>query len=319
LRGKDAHVRRQHQEIRSASMQTQNSPLAALSDSVAAIAKQAAQSAVALRDRGRWFSGFYWRPDVVATASELVRARRGESIAVIIPSQERIEGTVIGRDPSTDVALIRVTGTGRPVAPAAAPEFAVGAITVAAGRTRHGALCSVGSVALAEGPWRSLYGGDISARIWLDMRATAEAEGSAVLNCAGELIGMAVHAPRRRVLLIPAPTIERAGQELLAHGRVRRGYLGVGVQPVAVQGRTEDGASRTGLMVISLDPNGPALQAGVRQGDILLRIDGTELSSPRALIGLLRNADITKPASLELMRSGQVIRLEVSLGQGPPM
>ena len=72
-------------------------------------------------------------------------------------------------------------------------------------------------------------------------------------------------------------------------------------------------------MVISLDPNGPALQAGVRQGDILLRIDGTELSSPRALIGLLRNADITKPASLELMRSGQVIRLEVSLGEGPPM
>ncbi len=195
----------------------------------------------------------------------------------------------------------------------------MGELVVAAGRARHGALCSVGSIALAEGPWRSMHGGDISARVWLDMRSAAEAEGAAVFNAGGRFIGMAVHAPRRRVLLIPAATIDRVSQELLAHGRIRRGYLGVGVQAVAVQDEAEqsDGA-RTGLMIINLDPNGPATQAGLRQGDIILAFDGNALSSARALIGLLRGAGIDKTVNLDVMRSGQVIRINVCLREGPP-
>jgi S1-C subfamily serine protease len=300
-------------------MQTQSTSLTTLSTNVASIAKQASQSSVALRDRGRWFSGFFWRPDVIASASELVAAKKGETIAVIAPSQETVEGVVVGRDPSTDLALIRVQASAPAVAPATAVELSPGDVVLAAGRSRHGPTCAVGFVALAGQPWRSMRGGDISARIWLDIRLTSQSEGSAVFDAGGRFIGMAVYAPRRRVLLIPAQTIERVGQELLAHGRIRRSYLGVGVQAVAV-GPSPDvdrGANKTGLMIISLDPNGPAVQAGLQQGDIILAFDGSAAGSARALVGMLRNAGIGKTANLDISRSGRDIRVSVALAESP--
>jgi S1-C subfamily serine protease len=300
-------------------MQLQSTSLTTLSADVASLAKQASRSTVALRDRGRWFSGFYWRPDVIASASELVATKKGETIAVVTPSQDAIEGVVIGRDPSTDLALIRVQASAPAVAPATGIELSLGDVVLAAGRSRHGSTCAVGAIALAGESWRSMRGGDISARIWLDIRLTAQSEGAAVFDAGGRYIGMAVHAPRRRVLLIPAQTIERVGQELLAHGRVRRGYLGVGIQAVAVGPRADDGRgeNRTGLMIISLDPKGPAVQAGLQQGDIILAFDGVAAGSARALVGMLRNADIAKTANLDISRSGRDIRVSVALGEGP--
>src|SRR6516164_8960705 len=121
--------------------------LAAFSADVAAIAQQASQSTVALHDRRHSFSGFYWRPDVIATAAELVSMRKGEKIAALTPSQEEVEGAVIGRDTSTDVALIRVPATAPPVSPSpTAPPL--GTTVLTAGRTRHGPTCAVGSIAL---------------------------------------------------------------------------------------------------------------------------------------------------------------------------
>jgi S1-C subfamily serine protease len=304
---------------RSALMQMQSTSLTTLSVDAASIAKQASQSIVALRDRGRWFSGFHWRPDVIATASELVAAKRGENIAVITPSQDTIEGVVIGRDPTTDLALIRLQASAYAVAPATGAELSLGDVVLAAGRSRHGPTCAVGFIALAGRPWRSMRGGDISARIWLDIRLTPQSEGSAVFDAGGLFIGMAVYAPRRRVLLIPAQTIERVGVELLAHGRIRRGYLGVGVQAVAV-GPSPDvdhSANKTGLMIISLDPKGPAAQVGLQQGDIILAFDGNAAGSARTLAGMLRNAGLGKTANLDISRSGRDIRVSVALGEGP--
>jgi S1-C subfamily serine protease len=298
-------------------MPMQNTSLTTLSADVASLAKQASQSTVALRDRGRSFSGFYWRPDVIATAAELLSAKTGEKIAVMTPAQDTIEGVVIGRDPSTDVALIRVPATAPAVAPATPAPLSLGGMVLAAGRSRHGPTCAVGFVALASGPWRSIRGGDISARIWLDIRLRSQSEGAAVLDAAGQFIGMAVYAPRRRVLLIPAETIERVGQELVTHGRIRRGYLGVGVQAVEVVPSSDGGAGKTGLMIISLDPKGPATKAGLQQGDIILAFDGNPVGSARTLTAMLRNADLGKPANLDISRSGQDIKVSVALAESP--
>jgi S1-C subfamily serine protease len=247
----------------------------------------------------------------------LVTAKKGETVAVIAPSQDTVEGVVIGRDPSTDLALIRVQASAPAVAPATAVELSLGDVVLAAGRSRHGPTCAVGFVALAGRPWRSTRGGDISARIWLDIRLTSQSEGSAVFDAGGRFIGMAVYAPRRRVLLIPARTIERIGQELLAHGRIRRGYLGVGVQAVAVGPSSDPGANKTGLMIISLDPKGPAAQAGLQQGDIILAFDGNVAGSARTLVGMLHNAGIGRTANLDISRAGRDIRVGVALGEGP--
>jgi S1-C subfamily serine protease len=298
-------------------MQTQNASLTALSSNVASLARQASQSSIALRDRGRWFSGFHWRPDVIATAAELIAAKNGASITVVTPSQETVEGTVIGRDASTDIALIRVGASAPAVASATGAQISLGQAVLAAGRSPHGPTCALGFVALSGQPWRSMRGGEVGPRVWLDIRLPSHAEGSAVFDAGGSLIGMSVFAPRRRVLLIPAETIERVGHELLAHGRIRRGYLGVGVQAVAVGAVADTSAKKTGLMIISLDPKGPAAQATLQQGDIILAFDGSATDSVRSLSAMLRNAAPGRTANLDISRSGRDMRVAVTLGEGP--
>jgi S1-C subfamily serine protease len=300
-------------------MQTQNSSLTALSTDVASLAKRASQSSVALCDRGRWFSGFYWRSDVIASAAELIAAKNSARLTVVTPSQETIEGTVIGRDASTDIALIRVGASAPAVAPTTGAQVSLGQAVLAAGRSPHGPTCAVGFVALSGQPWRSMRGGDVGPRVWLDIRLPSHAEGSAVFDAGGSFVGMSVFAPRRRVLLIPAETIERVSNELLAHGRIRRGYLGVGVQAVAVGAVADTGhsAKKTGLMIISLDRKGPAAQAALQQGDIILAFDGSATDSVRALSAMLRNAAPGKTANLDILRSGRDMRVVVTLGEGP--
>jgi S1-C subfamily serine protease len=300
-------------------MQTQNSSLTALSTDVASLAKRASQSSVALCDRGRWFSGFYWRSDVIASAAELIAAKNSARLTVVTPSQETIEGTVIGRDASTDIALIRVGASAPAVAPTTGAQVSLGQAVLAAGRSPHGPTCAVGFVALSGQPWRSMRGGDVGPRVWLDIRLPSHTEGSAVFDAGGSFVGMSVFAPRRRVLLIPAETIERVSNELLAHGRIRRGYLGVGVQAVAVGAVADTGhsAKKTGLMIISLDRKGPAAQAALQQGDIILAFDGSATDSVRALSAMLRNAAPGKTANLDILRSGRDMRVVVTLGEGP--
>jgi S1-C subfamily serine protease len=294
----------------------QSTSLTALSNEIAALAQQASQSTVALHDRGHSFSGFYWRSDVIATAAELVSAKKGREIAVLTPSQDTVAGAVIGIDLSTDIALIRVSGKGAAVSAASMPAT-LGAIVLAGGRTRHGPICAVGSVALAGARWRSMRGGDVGPRLWLDLRLRSDGEGGPVLDPAGQFIGMAVYGPRRRVLLIPAETVERVGTELLGHGRIRRPYLGLGLQAVETSPSSSGGAAKSGLMIISLDPEGPGATAGLQQGDIILAFDGTAVGSVRNLSALLRNAALGEPASLDISRSGQQMRVSVTLAERP--
>jgi S1-C subfamily serine protease len=298
-------------------MPAPNTSLMIFSADVASLATQASQWTVALRDSGHTFSGFYWRPDVIATAAELVSTRPGDKISVLTPSQEKLEGVVIGRDPSTDVALVRAPATAATVSAAPSSAPSLGALVLASGRTRHGATCAVGFIALTGARWRSMRGGDIGPRLWLDIRLRPHAEGGPVLDAAGQFIGMAVLAPRRRVLVIPAETIERVGGELLAHGRIRRAYLGVGLQKVEVSPRSDDRAGKSGLMIISLDPDGPAAKAGLQQGDIILAFDGNAVGSVRELSALLRNADLAQPASVDISRSSQHMKINVALAERP--
>jgi S1-C subfamily serine protease len=300
--------------IRSFHMQPTSLP--ALSADIAAVAQQASQSTAGLHDAGHSFSGYYWRNDVIATAAELVSGKTGGAVDVLTPSHEAVEGVVIGRDPTTDVALIRVPSSATVVSAASTPP-ALGAMVIAAGRTRHGATCALGSVALVGAAWRSMRGGEIGPRIWLDIRLRSQAEGGPVLDATGRFLGMAVYGPRRRVLLIPAETIERVGQELLAHGRIRRPYLGVGLQPVEVSPGSSESEVKNGLMVIGLDPEGPAAKAGLQQGDIILAFQGSAVTSVRNLASLVRNADFGKPVTLDLSRSGQHIKLNVILAERP--
>ena len=138
-----------------------------------------------------------------------------------------------------------------------------------------------------------------------------------MLDAAGRLLGMAVAGPRRRVVLVPIETIERAGEELVVHGRVRRGYLGVSVETVRLGQPAPDAEGERGLMVLALDPSGPAAGAGLLQGDIIVTFDGQTAPSPRALGRMLPATSIGRAVPLEFVRAGARLRITVPVGEKP--
>lgn len=291
-------------------MTTSSPTLAAYAAEIAAIAAEGAKSAVGVETRGRASSGFYWKPDMIVTASEALSAKKDEAVKVRSPSGEVFEGRVAGRDPSTDVAVIQTSSLGEPM-PMRTQPIGLGEAVVAVGRSRHGPFCAAGVVALAGPAWRSMRGGEISQRVRLDLKLMAHSEGGPVLDASGAGMGMAVFGPRRSVLVIPPETIERAANEIAAHGRVRRGYLGVGVQSVPIQASGD----KAGLMVVSLDDKGPARQGGVLQGDIILSIDGETVSSPRSLARALTGSRIGTASAVALVRAGEQKTLTVTIGE----
>ena len=291
-------------------------PLAAVSDRLAAIAAAGAARTVAVHGRdGRARSGLIWADGLVVTAEEALE--RDDELAATLPDERRVAAALAGRDPGTDVALLRVeTGPSEPLSPAPAEGLAPGQVAVAIGRAAHGALAAVGAVSLVGGPWRSMRGGRLERRIRLGLRLEAEGEGGPVLDHAGRLIGMAVPGPRRQVLAIPAETIARVAEVLRTRGRVARGYMGLALQPVALpRGTDAAGGGHRGLIVVGLDPDGPGARAGMLLGDVLTAWEGEPLASVRDMLARLDPESVGREVSLDLLRAGLPVRLKARIAE----
>ncbi len=286
-----------------------SSPLQPLSAALAGLVAEAARSVVGIHSHRARSSGFVWRPGLVVTADEAL-AEEGE-IAVTLPGGDKAAASLIGRDPTTDIALLRVDAAGLPPAPLDAAPAEAGALTLTIGVQEGAPVAALGLVAMAGPPWRSLRGGEISARIELDLMLRRQAEGGLALDAAGRGFGMAVFGPRRRVLVIPAATIERVTAMLEAHGRIPRGYLGLGLQPVRLEG------AGLGAMVMSVDPRGPGAAAGLRQGDILVAWDGRPVESIQMLLRALGPESIGSAVTLALRRAGAPVEARLTIGERP--
>ncbi len=212
--------------------------IAAFSDHAAQLVERIAGSMVAVHGGGRWSaSGIHWRSGVIITAEEALE--RDEDITLTLPGGREVEASLAGRDPTTDVAVLRFQANGLPVAPTADASLRAGQVALAIGNHEGAPLAALGIVAFAGGPWHSRRGGTIDSLIRLDLALHRAAEGGALVDAQGQVTGMAVLGPRRRALAIPASTINRSVDQLLAKGHVFRGYLGAGLQPVSV-GRTSN-------------------------------------------------------------------------------
>ena len=255
-------------------------------------------------------SGFVWRAGRVVTSDEGV-AEDGE-VRIALPGGETVAAEIVGRDPSTAVALLKIERADlRPVAMAAVVP-SPGALVVAAGAEAGAPTAALGLVALARGPWQSLRGGEIDARIELDARLRRTAEGGLAINAAGQAFGMTVFGPRRRVLVIPAATLSRVAARLEAHGRIPRGYLGLGLQPVTIEG------GGSGIMVMSVDPKGPGAAAGIHQGDVLISWDSKPVGGLQPLLRSLGPDSVGKLLVLELRRGGETRQAKLQIGERPP-
>ncbi len=285
-------------------------PLTRLSAALEGVVGSVTPAIVGVHSRRAMSSGFVWKSGLVVTADEAL-ADEGE-VAVTLHGGRRVPATVAGRDPSTDVALLRAETGG--AGPAALDDArpAVGALAVAVGNHEGQPLAAFGMVAASGPAWRSMRGGDIDARLELALSLQRPAEGGLALDARGRAFGMAVFGPRRRVLVIPAVTVARVAAQLEARGRVARGYLGLGLQPVRLD---RDGG--TGAMVMGVDPDGPGAKAGVLQGDVIAAWDGQPVGSVQALLRGLGPGSVGRTVALTVRRGGETLPVALAVGERP--
>jgi S1-C subfamily serine protease len=291
--------------------------LGALSDVLAArfAAARASVAAVRLSERAH-LGAIVWRGDVLVTSEQSLPDR--DTLEIILPDGSCVSGKPAGRDPSTNVAVIRLDkAVAAPTLAASVPQ--VGTLIVAAGSDSGGRPSARVGLVNAVGPeWHSMRGGRIEARIQLDIRLAASEEGGPAFDAAGGWLGMTTFGPRGQILVIPAATVERVAPTLLAAGRVPRGWLGVALRPVAVPDELRESAGEaTGLMVMSLSPEGPAAKAGIVPGDIMLSVDGTSARRLRSVLAHLGGESVGKSVSLRLIRGGAVISVDVTITERP--
>ncbi|HEX3575500.1 MAG TPA: S1C family serine protease [Rhodopila sp.] len=286
---------------------------AGLADRIAA----AAAFTVGIRTGKRPTSGILWRPDVVV-ASEQMLPDGAESLVVVHGGQS-LNATLAGRDPSTNVAVLKLEAPLGGALPGAAEPVRVGALSLLAGADLKGNVTARLAMVHAVGEaWHSMAGGRIDALIQLQTRLGID-EGGPVLSLGGGLVGMSTSGPRRRTIVIPTATVARVVDPLLAEGRIARGWLGVGLQPVVIPDNFRPTAEReNGLMVVGLAGGGPAETAGVLPGDIVLDIDGTPAGRPRALAASLGPDRIGQVVALRLLRAGVVQTIAVMIAARPP-
>ena len=283
------------------------SPLSSLSTALAATIATAAPSLVSVHSHRSRATGFVWKPGLIITADEAL-ADDGDIIVAFADGTTRA-ASIAGRDHTTDIALLRLDGTDVAPMPLMAEVPPLGALAVIAAADQGTPVAALAMVSKSAGPWRSLRGGDIAARIELDTRLRPSSEGGLVLDATGHAIGMAVRGPRR-TLVIPTATIERVAGRLETHGRIARGYLGAGLQPV----RLDDGL---GAMVMSIDKSGPAAAAGLRQGDIITALNKEPFRGMRGLMRELGPYSVGAVVELAALRAGEPVQVALTIGERP--
>jgi S1-C subfamily serine protease len=292
-------------------------PLVAFSDHAAALVERSVGSIVAVHSGGRRAaSGIHWRPGVIVTAEEVLE--RDENIEITLAGGRTVAASLAGRDPTTDVAVLRFQPDGLAAAQTAdAASLRAGHVVLAIGNHEGAPIASLGIVAIAGGAWHSRRGGAIDSLIRLDMGLSPAAEGGALVDTQGRVVGMAVLGPRRRVLAIPTSTIDRVVDQLLAKGHVFRGYLGAGLQPVRLGRAAEDASSGSGrgILVVSLDPDGPATRAGLMVGDVVTAWNAKPVDRVREVMRLLSPDSVGQTVELGLLRGGAPTALKIVIGE----
>ena len=298
------------------------SSLVSLSNELAKIVEEFKSHVVAVHARAHYpSSGVHWRPGIVVTADHTVRQE--EDIQVTLAGGKRVDATLAGRDAGTDIAILKVEGLGSAAANSSGGEPAkVGEMALVLGRSPDsGPNASLGVISAVSGPWRTWRGGSLDHYFRLDATLFPNSSGGAVVDCRGQLLGIATSGLSRIAgLAIPAASINRVVDALLEKGHVPRGYLGIGVQPVALPDALRTSlsvAGKTGIMVVMVEPGGPADKAGVLLGDILVAVGDTQLEQVEDLQSFSDSGVIGKPVKARLIRAGAVREVAITIGERP--
>lgn len=293
-------------------------PLLALSQNLANIVEQVGKSVVAVHARRFSSSGIHWREGIIVTSDETIR--REEDITVTLPDGRTVPVNLIGRDPSTDVAVLKLLDAELPV-----PEIGdssslkVGHLVLAVGRGgEKGISASLGVVSTLSGSWRSMSGGLIDQFIRLDLSLYPACGGGPLVDATGLVVGFNTSGPRGSVLTIPATTVNRVVDQLLEKGHISRGYIGLGMQSVRLPDSLRNKlslSSEQGVIVVNIYPDGPADKAGILLGDTILALDDTPVSDTRDIQAFLGSQSVGKTLKVQLIRGGDLIEKTLVVGE----
>jgi S1-C subfamily serine protease len=294
------------------------SNLFALSQNLAEIVDRVGPSIVGVNARRFSSSGIHWRSGIIVTSDETIR--REEDITVTLSDNRTVPVTLVGRDPSTDVAVLKLTDAELPVAEIGdANSLKVGHLVMAIGRGRErGLSASLGVVSTAGGAWRSMLGGGIDRFLRLDLNLYPTSIGGAIVDATGRVVGFSTSGPRGTVLTIPTSTVNRVLDQLVQKGRISRGYLGVGMQSVSLQDALKNKlsiSSAYGVMVVSVEAQSPADKGGILLGDILIALNDTSVQDTRDVQAFLASQVVGQTIAVKTIRGGELVELSIVVGE----
>ncbi len=295
--------------------------LQSLSTELADAVQSAGRAVVAIHARRRIpASGVHWRPGVIVATHHTIS--RDENITVTLPDGTTVPASLAGRDPSTDLAALKLVGQSLPT-PSIRLDTPpkVGELVIALGRPGPSLTASWGVVSRVDGPWRTWQGAEIDSLLRLDLAIYDGFSGGPLIDGAGRVLGINTSALARGVpVAIPGATVERVVTELLERGTIRRAYLGIGTQRVRVPeslARKLELQGDVALLIVSLEPGGPADRDGLLLGDVLLEIEGAVVSDPADILAKLGGDRVGRPLTARVIRGGQMKTLQVTPGERP--
>ena len=302
----------------------QDTTLSTFSDQLAGVVEQAARSIVTVAARARQSaSGILWstgQETVVLTADHVIE--REDDITVVLPDKREVKAQLIGRDPGTDLAVLRLPGgdLGANVAAQIADGVRVGNLVLAIGRpSSDGPRVSFGAVSSIEGPRRSWQGGEIEGIIYADVTLYPGFSGGPLVDLSGRVVGLnSSQLTRQNNTAIPVATLRRVVNTLLTHGRVRRGYLGIGTQQVplpAALAQKAGVAQQTALLIATVEPGSPAETGGLLLGDLVLSINGQPVIDVEALRAQLGGDNLGQALAVKILRGGEPRDINVTVGE----
>ncbi|QSQ21075.1 trypsin-like peptidase domain-containing protein [Pyxidicoccus parkwayensis] len=292
--------------------------LQSLSQSLASIVERVAPSIVRVEARRRrGASGIVWSTEGhILTTSHAVE-HEGH-IQVGLSDGRTVSAELIGRDPSTDLALLKVDASNlTPIPAAPLDDVKVGHLAVTIARPGRTARATLGMVSTHGEGWRTHAGGKVDRYLETDADLPPGFSGGALVDTQGRIIGLLTAAfSRTAAVVIPNDTLTRVASTLKEHGGVRRGYLGVGAYPVRIpQHLVERAGTEAGLVFLSVDPDGPAHKAGMLLGDVLVSLGGQSLHRVEDLLGYLGDEKVGTTVQARVLRAGELREVPITIGK----
>jgi S1-C subfamily serine protease len=292
--------------------------LSNLSEALAGVVEAAGQGVVQVEGRRRLpASGVLWSTDGLIVTAHHVLEQDGK-IGVGLPDGKAVTATIVGRDPTTDVALLQAKAQDLKPAGQATPDgLRVGHLVLALGRPGRTVQATLGIVSALGDSWRTPAGGLIDRYLQTDVTMYPGFSGGPLVDVEGQILGLNTSALLRGTsLVVPVPTLRDVVEALQAHGRIRRGYLGVGAQLVRLPAAAaEQLGQETALLVVSVNPGSPADKAGLVLGDVIASVAGQAVRHMDDLLSLLTGDRIGSAVPVRIVRGGQIQELSVTIGE----